>query len=108
MVLQNLVRSARSAVECVERACDQIRGSERLAHVLRAVLATGNTLNCGTHRGDATAIKLDSLTKMADVKVRAPPPQPLFNFVRLSSVDVLAYKAMLMRGSEGNLESVPH
>lgn len=99
MVLQNLVRSARSAVECVERACDQIRGSERLAHVLRAVLATGNTLNCGTHRGDATAIKLDSLTKMADVKVRAPPPQPLLYFVELSSVDI-----MLMRGSEGNLE----
>lgn len=65
------MRSARLAVECVERACDQIRGSERLAAVLHAVLATGNTLNCGTHRGDATAIKLDSLTKMADVKVPA-------------------------------------
>jgi hypothetical protein len=69
--VQNLVRSARHAVECVERACEQIRGSERLAAVLGAVLATGNTLNSGTHRGDATAIKLDSLTKMGDVKVGA-------------------------------------
>ena len=68
--LQNLLRSAASAVECVELACDQIRSSERLAAVLRAVLATGNTLNCGTHRGNATAIKLESIGKMADVKVR--------------------------------------
>ena len=69
--MQNLLRSAKSAVECVERACEQIRSSERLATVLRAVLATGNTLNCGTHRGNATAIKLDSLSKTSDVKVRA-------------------------------------
>ncbi len=71
------MRSARAAVQSVERACDQIRGSDRLAGVLRAVLATGNTLNAGTHRGDATAIKLDSLTKMADVKVRPPVPSSL-------------------------------
>ncbi len=71
------MRSARAAVQSVERACDQIRGSDRLAAVLRAVLATGNTLNAGTHRGDATAIKLDSLTKMADVKVFSLPVPPL-------------------------------
>ena len=56
-------------MECVELACKQIHDSARLATVLRAVLATGNTLNWGTHRGNATAIKLESLGKMADVKV---------------------------------------
>ena len=56
-------------MSCVERACEQIRGSERLAHVLSAVLATGNVLNADTHRGGALAIKLDSLQKMSDVKV---------------------------------------
>lgn len=76
------MRSARSAVECVERACDQIRTSDRLAHTLRAVLATGNTMNCGTHRGDASAIKLDSLAKMADVKVCC-------HFLTLLSIAVL-------------------
>ena len=67
--LQNLLKSARSAVSCVERACEQIRCSDRLAHVLSRVLATGNVLNADTHRGNALAIKLDSLSKMSDVKV---------------------------------------
>ena len=61
-------------MSCVERACKQIRGSERLAHVLSAVLATGNVLNADTHRGGALAIKLDSLQKMSDVKVRITFP----------------------------------
>jgi hypothetical protein len=53
----------------VERACEQIRCSDRLAYVLSRVLATGNILNADTHRGNALAIKLDSLSKMSDVKV---------------------------------------
>lgn len=67
--MQNLLKSARAAVSCVERACEQIRCSDRLAQVLSRVLATGNVLNADTHRGDALAIKLDSLQKMSDVKV---------------------------------------
>lgn len=58
----------------MERACEQIRCSDRLAQVLSRVLATGNVLNADTHRGGALAIKLDSLAKMADVKVRIFPP----------------------------------
>ena len=69
---QNLLKSARAAVGCVERACEQIRCSDRLAHVLSRVLATGNVLNADTHRGGALAIKLDSLAKMSDVKVPFP------------------------------------
>ena len=69
---QNLLKSARVAVGCVERACEQIRCSDRLAHVLSRVLATGNVLNADTHRGGALAIKLDSLAKMSDVKVPLP------------------------------------
>lgn len=67
---QSILMSATAAVECVERACEQIRGSAHLAEVLRAVLATGNTLNAGTHRGQAAGIKLESLLKLADVKAR--------------------------------------
>ena len=69
---QSILMSATAAVECVERACEQIRTSAHLAEVLRAVLATGNTLNAGTHRGQAAGIKLESLLKLADVKARAP------------------------------------
>lgn len=67
---QSILMSATAAVECVERACEQIRGSAHLAEVLRAVLATGNMLNAGTHRGQAAGIKLESLLKLADVKAR--------------------------------------
>ena len=77
MRLQNLLKSARSAVSCVERACEQIRCSDRLAHVLSGVLATGNVLNADTHRGGALAIKLDSLQKMSDVKVMPMPASGL-------------------------------
>ncbi len=71
--------SGAAAVECVEAACAEVRGAGRLGQVLRAVLATGNMLNAGTHRGQAAGIKLESLTKLADVKARArapPPPDP--------------------------------
>lgn len=69
--------SGAAAVECVEAACAEVRGAGRLGQVLRAVLATGNMLNAGTHRGQAAGIKLESLTKLADVKARArAPPLP--------------------------------
>lgn len=68
--VQSILMSAAAAVECVERACEQIQDSRHLAEVLRAVLATGNMLNAGTHRGQAVGIKLESLTKLADVKAR--------------------------------------
>ncbi|KAK9846020.1 hypothetical protein WJX81_008599 [Elliptochloris bilobata] len=70
-----ILMSAAAAVECVELACEQIRSSSHLAEVLRAVLATGNTLNAGTHRGQAAGIKLESLIKLADVKVTKESPK---------------------------------
>ena len=57
---------------CVERACRQIVTTERLHMVLRVVLAVGNTLNDGTHRGNADAVRLESLHKLADMKVSRP------------------------------------
>lgn len=69
--VQSILMSGAAAVECVEQACEQIQASRHLAEVLRAVLATGNTLNAGTHRGQAVGIKLESLNKLADVKARS-------------------------------------
>ena len=63
------MESAQASIECVNRACDQIATSKRLQEVLRAVLATGNALNAGTPRANADGVKLESLLKMADVKV---------------------------------------
>ena len=68
--LQGFVKSARASVECVSQACREVSESRRLQAVLRAVLATGNALNTGTPRANAEGIKLESLLKIADVKVR--------------------------------------
>ena len=68
--LQGFVKSARASVECVNQACREVSESQRLQAVLRAVLATGNALNTGTPRANAEGIKLESLLKIADVKVR--------------------------------------
>lgn len=53
----------------------QIRNGPRLRKVIEGVLTVGNAVNVGTAYGNAQGIKLDSLLKLADVKV-CPPPWP--------------------------------
>lgn len=47
----------------------QVVTCQRLHAVLRVVLTVGNTLNYGTPRGSADGLRLDSLQKLADMKV---------------------------------------
>ena len=68
--VQAILQSADASIRVVEQACKQIRFSTGLQKILRFVLATGNLLNAGTNRGNAQGIKLDTLMKLADVKVR--------------------------------------
>lgn len=67
--MQGIVGSAKASIDSVAEACDQVGSSRRLQGLLRAVLAVGNALNTGTARAAADGVKLDSLIKMADVKV---------------------------------------
>lgn len=46
----------------------QVRESETLKRVMRQVLELGNIINQGTARGGAKAFKLDSLSKLGDVR----------------------------------------
>ncbi len=69
LCVQALIDTASEAIECIERACQQILSAERLHKVLAVVLTVGNTLNWGTHRGNANGIRLESLHKLADMKV---------------------------------------
>ena len=71
--VQGLIDTASEAIECIERACQQIMAAERLHKVLAVVLTVGNTLNWGTHRGNANGIRLESLHKLADMKVAFCP-----------------------------------
>jgi Formin Homology 2 Domain len=59
-----------------DAACWQRYGRGPLQQVLGKVLAAGNSLNAGTARGNAAALKLDSLLKLADAKVSAAPHHP--------------------------------
>ena len=68
--MQGIVGSAKASIDSVDAACEQVGSSRRLQGLLRSVLAVGNALNTGTARASAEGIKLDSLLKMADVKVR--------------------------------------
>ena len=69
MVTQGFVGSAKASIDSVDAACEQVGNSQHLQGVLRAVLAVGNALNTGTARAQANGVKLDSLMKLADVKV---------------------------------------
>lgn len=53
----------------------QIRKGPRLQKVIQGVLTVGNAVNVGTAYGNAQGIKLDSILKLADVKV-CPQPCP--------------------------------
>ena len=68
-LLQEHVAAANRALGTVRTACRETKASSELKAVLAALLAAGNCLNFGTKRGAAAAIKLDMLSKLADVKV---------------------------------------
>eukprot|EP00850_Spirogloea_muscicola_P000424 SM000002S05504 [mRNA] locus=s2:265150:267773:+ [translate_table: standard] len=64
-----VVKDAMEALATVQQACKQVRGSALLRFILAACLAAGNELNAGTARGSALGVRLDSLSKLADLKV---------------------------------------
>lgn len=67
--VQTMQESARDSIRVVAAACRQVHESTNLRQLLKIVLATGNLLNAGTNRGNAQGVKLDTLLKLADVKV---------------------------------------
>ncbi|BDA44286.1 probable formin-like protein 6 at N-terminal half [Coccomyxa sp. Obi] len=67
--LPGLLADVHAALECLLAACAQVRGSQRLRRVLAAALRAGNSLNEGSHLGDAKAVRIESLLKMADLRV---------------------------------------
>ncbi|EPS73587.1 hypothetical protein M569_01164, partial [Genlisea aurea] len=52
----------------LEEASEELKNSRIFIKLLETVLRTGNRMNDGTNRGDATAFKLDTLLKLVDVK----------------------------------------
>lgn len=65
---ENEVKYLRSSFETLEAASEELKNSRLFLKLLEAVLRAGNRMNVGTNRGEATAFKLDTLLKLADIK----------------------------------------
>lgn len=55
--------------------------STRLATLLQLVLALGNFLNAGTHRGNAPGIQIESLVSLAEAKAPDNPRLTLMHIL---------------------------
>ncbi|MED6204840.1 hypothetical protein PIB30_012611 [Stylosanthes scabra] len=62
------VNYLRKSFQTLETASEELKNSRLFLKLLEAVLRTGNRMNVGTYRGDATAFKLDTLLKLVDIK----------------------------------------
>ncbi|KAI3665655.1 hypothetical protein L6452_44285 [Arctium lappa] len=65
---ENEVKFLRSSFQTLEAASEELKSSRLFLKLLEAVLLTGNRMNVGTNRGEATAFKLDTLLKLVDIK----------------------------------------
>ena len=91
---QSLIAGANKGMNALSLSCERIKHCERLKITLSSILAAGNMLNANTMRGGASALKLESILKLADVKVvnklekgklidgvQVPPAQTFLDFV---------------------------
>ncbi|KAJ0469230.1 putative formin, FH2 domain-containing protein [Helianthus annuus] len=62
------VKYLRTSFLTLEEASEELKNSRLFLKLLEAVLRTGNRMNVGTNRGEATAFKLDTLLKLVDIK----------------------------------------
>ncbi|GAQ82454.1 Actin-binding FH2 (Formin Homology) protein [Klebsormidium nitens] len=62
------VEELKKTLTLIISAAKEVRESETLTRVMRQVLELGNIINQGTARGGAKAFKLDSLSKLGDVR----------------------------------------
>uniref|UniRef100_A0A5B6ZIP2 Formin-like protein n=1 Tax=Davidia involucrata TaxID=16924 RepID=A0A5B6ZIP2_DAVIN len=58
----------RKSFQTLEAASEELKNSRLFLKLIEAVLRSGNRMNVGTNRGDATAFKLDTLLKLVDIK----------------------------------------
>ncbi|KAK9784759.1 hypothetical protein WJX73_004774 [Symbiochloris irregularis] len=67
----DIMHDAMLSLQVIDSACEQVRSSRNLKLAAAAAIVAGNAVNAGTPYGDAKAVRLDSLLKLADLKVAA-------------------------------------
>ena len=66
----------RGQLEVLRGACREVQGSQNFTTLLRAILALGNHLNEGTHKGNASGFTLPPPLLPPVPLHRKPPPPP--------------------------------
>jgi len=65
----------RGQLEVLRGACREVQGSQNFTTLLRAILALGNHLNEGTHKGNASGFTLPP-PLLPPVPLHCKPPPP--------------------------------
>jgi DNA polymerase III alpha subunit len=60
------------SIEIVEKACDEVRASERLQTVMAMILTLVNQINTGGDGNEAAGFTLDALLKLNEVRTGFP------------------------------------
>ncbi len=68
--LSNVVDEINTQIENVELATQEVRNSKKLRRILGSVLSIGNYMNAGTAKGSAKGFRLESLSKLSEMKMR--------------------------------------
>lgn len=74
------------SIEIIERACDEIRNSEKLQAIMAIILTLVNEINTGGEGNTAAGFTLDALLKLREVSPEgrrfANAPEPLLTFAQ--------------------------
>nr|GFA01997.1 hypothetical protein [Tanacetum cinerariifolium] len=111
------VSEVRESLNIINLSAEQ--ASYLLSTVMKTVLSLGNALNQGTHRGDATGFRLDSLLKLPDsndhrmslmnylCKALADKQPELLNFSKdLGSLQLMHASKLIVRSLEGDMHAI--
>eukprot|EP00727_Mastigamoeba_balamuthi_P010351 m51a1_g5939 putative inverted formin-2 (1022) ;mRNA; f:111272-116339 len=71
-----------------EMACKQVTENTNLCFVLKWILAIGNELNAGTEKGNAQGFRVDTLSKLQDLRSPVQGKKTLLSYVVEKLLDV--------------------
>jgi hypothetical protein len=66
------------SVEIIEKACDEVRSSERLQTIMAMILTLVNEINTGGDGNEAAGFTLDALLKLNEVSTTPLSIMPVF------------------------------
>jgi len=78
---KNKQHEIQEKMESLINACIEVRTSEKFTAVLEIILYMGNFMNCNSSKGGAWGFKLDTLTKLSEIKSKKNSELSLLHFL---------------------------